>query len=928
MFVRVFRPLALLSMAIMLAAVSFDLSNSSGGVSKKRSADKRSRMKESAEGKERERERFDEPDEAQQFFLFKRSPDKKSPIGAEAYLKAQKRAERMPGYSIASNTRLPSKSDAKLAGIEATSLDGWTQLGPANIGGRTRALLIDPVDPSIMYAAGVAGGVWKTINAGASWQAIGDLLPNLAVCSMAFEPGNSNVIYAGTGEGLFNGDMVRGAGIFKTTDAGATWNYLDATAGIDFHYVNDIVVSNVDSRRVYAATRTGVWRSLDAGATWARVLIPEGATGAIVQGGCLDLAIRTDGGGDYIFSSCGSFSQATVYLNTSAGDTESGDAQWTPVLREPGIGRTTLAIAPSDQNVIYALATSIEPGTFERGLYAVFRSTTGGGEGSWTAQVRNTSSTKLNTVLLSNPLFALLGECGSGANQFFNQGWYDNVIAVNPVDSNRVWAGGVDLFRSDDGGANWGIASYWWVERDEPQFVHGDQHVILFHPQYDGVTNKTLFIGNDGGVFRTDDARAQTAKGRGAACGEVENNGPFRWRALNNNYGVTQFYYGLPFPNGTSYIGGTQDNGTLKGTDSRGASGWTIAFGGDGGYVAIDPTATNTIYVETTRLSIRKSVDGGNNYISATNGINESNSNFLFINPFIMDPTDPQRLWTGGRALWRTSNGATLWTQASADLGGGAVSAIAVAANDSDIVIAGTTAGVIHRTDRGTRSNANTIWSSDRPRQGVVSWVAFDPNNPATVYATYSTFGGAHVWKSVDGGASWTASDGAGETALPDIPAHTIIVDPANSARLFLGTDLGVFVSLDGGASWAKENNGFANAFTESLSLGVSGGFTYLFAFTHGRSVWRVPIGPAVLKITHAVVRGKNLFVFGQDFKDGAALLVNGAELAKTKNDAAEPTTVLFAKKGAKGLPRNQRIALQVRNPDGALSPEFRFTRQ
>ena len=127
--------------------------------------------------------------------------------------------------------------------------------------------------------------------------------------------------------------------------------------------------------------------------------------------------------------------------------------------------------------------------------------------------MRNNSANLQDTLLLSNPVNGALTQCGIGTSQMFNQGWYDNVIAVDPTDPDKVWAGGVDLFRSDNGGVNWGVASYWWFQGNgtppnngDPQFVHADNHIIAFHPNYNGTTNQTMFAGNDGGLFRTDNA--------------------------------------------------------------------------------------------------------------------------------------------------------------------------------------------------------------------------------------------------------------------------------------------------------------------------------------------------------------------------------------------------------------------------------------
>src|SRR4029079_9881678 len=137
------------------------------------------------------------------------------------------------------------------------------------------------INPDVMYAAGVAGGIWKTTTAGAAWAPLNDFLANIAVTCMAFDPSNSAIIYAGTGEGFFNADGVRGAGIFKTTDAGAHWTRLAATASdLDFFFVNDLVVSSANSQHVYAATRTGVWRSLNGGNSWTQAIVSNLANGA------------------------------------------------------------------------------------------------------------------------------------------------------------------------------------------------------------------------------------------------------------------------------------------------------------------------------------------------------------------------------------------------------------------------------------------------------------------------------------------------------------------------------------------------------------------------------------------------------------------------------------------------------------------------
>lgn len=798
---------------------------------------------------------LDQPDAALRHYAERRLPPGAPLDMPERYERAARQRALMPHFSSRIGRSVPDAVALNGRLSPTNLLDAWTSLGPGNIGGRTRVIRYHPIVHTRIFAAGVSGGVWQSDDDGGSWRPIADGLTNLAVNTLAIDPHQPDIMYAGTGEGYFREEIrgtglpLRGSGIFVTRDGGSTWQRLASTANDDFLWVNDIELGVGDSRRVYAATRTGVWRSTDAGASWTNLLTTN------VRGGCLDLAMRPDRAEDVLLASCGSYEQATVYrINTA-----STGAIVEVVLQEQGMGRTSLAIAPSNPNVMYALAASNDPGpsgNYEQGLLAVYRSTAGGSAGSWQPRVTNTDPARMNTLLLTNPLPATLQACNPTSatvrDDYTNMGWYNNVIAVDPRDSERIWAAGVDWFRSDDGGRTWGHAS---AQTGSPTtsgaYAHVDQHAITFHPDYDGQGNQQAIIGNDGGLFRTKSARGRTVTGLTAACAQMVTTIEVHWASLNKDYGVTQFYYGLPLGDGTSYAGGAQDNSTLIGTDNAGVNGWTTALGGDGGYVAVNPTDPRVIFAESQWLNIGRSADGGRTFSSAISGLDPVRSstlgpdaNYLFVAPFVMDPANFGRLWAGGEFLYRTSNSAGTWIKASTAMpGGGLVTTIAIAPGNPNVVIAGTHRGHIVSSRSALATTAATEWGVVRPRDGWVTSVAFDPRDANTVYATYGNFGGAHVYRSRDGGMNWTVLDGVGSSSLPDIPVHCLVVDPSDSSRIYLGTDLGVFVSVDGGTRWQVEETGFGSAVTEWLSLWRDGaGRVRLFAFTHGRGAWRVDI--------------------------------------------------------------------------------------
>jgi len=700
----------------------------------------------------------------------------------------------------------------------------WQELGPGNIGGRVRTLAIHPDTPDRMLLASVSGGPWRSDDGGLNWRSTGDELANLTINSMALDPSNPSIVYVGTGEGYFREEVrgtdlpLRGGGMYVSSDFGDHWKYLPATASSDFYWVNDLAISSIDSKRLYAATRTGVWRSSDAGASWRRILPTD------VKGGCLDLALHSAGADDYLFASCGTFAQATVYLNANAADDTSA---WESVLSEPGMGRTSIAIAPSAPQIVYALSARNAPDDeqADQAVLAVFRSDRGGRAGSWTA-VATGGGANIESVMLSA---AAGGICmGIKPPRPINMGWYTNVIAVDPVDPARVWVGGVSLYRSDDGGASWGLAG-------SGPSLHVDQHNIIFSPGYNGASGRTLFVTNDGGIYKTSDATSGVVKFQQACAGAQPQ---VRWSSLNNSLGVTQLYHGTIIGNTGTVLAGSQDNGVLRYKATAGANGWKWVGGGDGGYTAVDPQKLSVIFAMTAFGILLKSTTGGELF----NFVPSPQDELPFITPMILDPRPASTLWIAGSQVWRSIDEGRTWVAATSRLGEGVATALAVSPHDREQLFVGTSSGAIYRTN-SARQARGEAWEFALPRRGFVSSIHADSLVAHSLFATYSGFGAAHIWHSADGGASWSDIDGVGEGRLPDIPVHALVVDP-QSTDLYIATDIGVYHSSDAGLSWSRAGEGMPWVVTKWLAIGPNpAGTLELVAFTHGRGAWSMPLG-------------------------------------------------------------------------------------
>jgi uncharacterized protein (TIGR03437 family) len=775
----------------------------------------------------------------------------------------------------------------------ATALDAatWTSIGPQPTGlgstyvtsGRVNAIAVDPRDNNTVYIGAAEGGVWKTTDGGQHWTPLTDDQASLASGAIALDPSNPDTVYVGTGEENFAQDSYYGAGILKSTDGGASWTNIVGPFLRD--KIGSIAVHPSNGQIVLCSSGLGVWRSADGGASWTRVVLGIGTS---------VLFDPTDGNIAYaaIGSVVGSALNG-VYRSTDAGQTwQVMPGSGANALPLSTAGRIQIAIAPSTPATLYAALQNASGNN----LLGIYKTTDSGG--TW-------NSTNAPDI------------CPAPVTQC----WYDMTLAVDPKNPDVVFAGGsLVLLRTQDGGASWNTLSFIGPNRVQ---IHVDEHNMAFTP--DG---SKLYVVNDGGAYSTTDIT----------------NSPLNWTELNDTLGLTQFYPGLSInpADANLSLGGAQDNGTQL---YRGQPSWSNVTCGDGGYTAIDPVVPSIAYAACQNIQIFRTGNGGTTWLRSQYGIN-AQDRVNFIAPLVIDPSNSQTLYFGTYRMWQTLDGGGKWVAISPDLTGrssATIRAIGVAPSDRNVVYAASSEISRVSTGSGTTrlqmtSNAlspgGATWT-DRTAglpQRMITQIAVDPIDAQTAYATFSGFSSitdsrGHIFKTSDGGASWTDISGN----LPDVPVDDVVVDPDVPDTLYIGTDAGVMVTTDGGATWSSLGNGLPRVVVHSLVMQRKS--RILRAATHGRSMWDilVPLSsgslqPSIDALTPSTANAGSgdfqLAVTGSNFGAGSVLRWNGISRSTKVVDSSHLTAQIT---GA-DVAQVGRVSVDVLNPSrggGASLPKL-----
>jgi PKD repeat protein len=644
----------------------------------------------------------------------------------------------------------------------------WQPIGPfgdptGGNAGRINAVRFDPSNANGLWICTPDGGLWSSANSGGSWNTNTDQLTVIGNTDVAFDPTNSQIMYMATGDG--DAADSYSTGVLKSTDGGATWN----ATGLSWQVsqgrrIYRLLINPLNANVLLAATTNGVYRTTNAGATW-----------NIVQGSGTKYTDMEYKPGDT--TTVYAVAASAFYKSTNGGASFTNISSGLPT--NSACDRLAIAVTPANASYVYVVGSNAS----NDGFYAFYQSTNSG-----------TSFTQKAT----SP--NLLGWSNTG-NDTGGQGWYTLSIAASPTDANEVVVGGVNIWRTTNGGTGWTIFAH-WTGTGAP-YAHADIHDLIYQ------NGTTVYAGTDGGIF-------------------VTTNSGGTWSAVNGNMNIAEIYkIGLSKSTYSLAITGHQDNGT-----NIYAGGWGNTMGGDGMDCFIDWSNDQVMYGEQYQGSLNRTTNGGGAWTGITTGLTGTGA---WVTPWHQDPLTANTIYCGYQQLFKSTNQGTSWSQIGTMSVSNQIVEFAVAPSNPQVIY------VINGNTLFKTTNGGTSWTNVTGTiptgSAQMTWVAVEDDDPNSVWVTLSGYSsGNKIFMSSNGGTSWTNYS----TGLPNLPANCVTYWNGTKDALYVGCDVGIFYRDSTMSSWVSYSTGLPNVSVRDLAIFYPMG--KLRAATFGRGVWEADL--------------------------------------------------------------------------------------